>query len=108
MKKILMNRKLWSVVLLAVVLILAMSTAVFAATSIEDFITGTLVANLKSIAGAFVVLAAIATAILYMAGSVNPKLKDKGKDALYALIIGVIVLVLSDSIKGWIAGIANK
>lgn len=107
MKKLLMNKKLWSVVILAVVLTLSISVGVFA-DDLAGFITGTLVTNLKTIAGAFVVLAAVATAILYMAGSVNPKLKDKGKDALYALIIGVIVLVLSDNIQGWIKGLAGK
>ena len=105
MKKMLMNKKLWSVVLLSVVLTLAMSIGVFAADELKTFISNTLTPRLQGIAGVFVVLAAIATAILYMAGSVNPKMKDKSKDALYALIIGVIVLVLSGKIQEYLESV---
>ena len=109
MKKMLMNKKLWSVVLLVVVLALSMSVMVFAAdpakTALQTFIEDTLVKRLQAIAGAFVVLAAIATAILYMAGAVNPKHKDNGKNALYALIIGVIVLVLSGNIQAYLKSV---
>lgn len=111
MKKFLKSKKVWSVVLLAVVLVLAMGTFVFAAevtgsdSTLSSFIKDTLTGRLQGIAGAFVVLSAIATAILYMAGAVNPKLKEKGKDALYALIIGVIVLVLAGNIQEWIKSV---
>jgi hypothetical protein len=43
-----------------------------------------------------------------MLGAANPKWKSKSKDALYALIIGVIVLVLSNDIGGLVANMIDK
>lgn len=105
MKKFL-NKKVLSFLFLVSVLTLIIAVPVFAE-NINEYIE-ILTINIRRAAIVFIALAACTTAILYMVGSVNPKVKDKGKDALYALIIGVIILVFSNDIANWIGDITGR
>lgn len=64
--------------------------------------------NVRLAATVIIALSAVITAIMYMMSSVNPKMKDNAKAALLGLIIGIIVLVLSDDIGKMIAGLVGE
>lgn len=100
------TRKVLSLVLVVVFMTLMLTMNVFAA---EDFQTGlTKIANnIKGVATVFIIFCALATAILYMASALNPSLKNKAKDALFGLIIGIIIFALSTQIAGWVVSITG-
>ena len=94
-------KKVLSVILLVVVMTVIMSVYVFA--DFDSTVT-TINENIRGVATVFIAFCALATAILYMSSSVNPKLKGTAKDALIGLIIGVVIFALSDSIGEMICG----
>ncbi len=94
------TKKVVSVIFLVVVLTLLMSMCVFA-----DFNStiSTLNSKIRGVATVFIAFCALATAIMYMMSSINPKLKDKAKDALIGLIIGIVIFALSDQIGSMVS-----
>lgn len=98
------KKRVLTIVALVTFLTLLMASGVFAANKVEAFVTD-LTKNIRSIAIFFIALAATITAVLYMLGAANPKMKSLSKDALYALIVGVIILVLSGNIADFVSNI---
>lgn len=91
------TRKIFSTIALTVVLTVLMSMCVFA--DFNSVMCG-LNGKIRGVATVFIAFCALATAIMYMMSSVNPKLKDKAKDALIGLIIGIVIFALSSQIEG--------
>lgn len=54
------------------------------------------------------VVCAVYIGVMFIASSVNPKLREQAKAGLWGLVFGVLVLVLSDQLANIIAGFTNS
>lgn len=94
-------KKIFSVILLVAVLTLIMSTCVYA--DFNSTVNG-INTKIRAVSTVFIAFCALATAIMYMMSSVNPKLKNNAKEALVGLIIGIVIFALSDKIGEMVQG----
>lgn len=94
-----MKRKIIGFISIMVVMTLTMAASGFA--TLETTLEG-ITGKVKTVGIAIVAFSAVVTAIMYMASAVNPGMKENAKKALVALIIGVVILFLSDQIAGFI------
>lgn len=102
-------------------LISIMVMTVFVAISLMSIAFGTDTAAIKALKdklekiagtvrgfGAVVcIVCAVYIGIMFILSSVNPKLRDQAKGALWGILIGVIVLVLADQVAKVIVGLTG-
>lgn len=84
------------------VMTLLMSSFAYAKTAYEQQLD-TIAGQVKGYAELIIVISALFTSILYMMSFANPGNKEWAKKSLYALVIGVFMLVLYQNIAGWIS-----
>lgn len=96
--------------LLVAVMTLIMSSLAYAGDAATNYQKklDDIASQVKGYAELIIVISALFTSILYMMSFANPGNKEWAKKSLYALVVGVLMLVLYTNIAGWIYTLLGK
>jgi len=75
-----------------------------AQTSIKEMVDN-LAGNLKGLGESLAIIGFVVAGIMYIASTANPSMMSTAKTALVAAVIGVVILILATSAKGFVEGL---